>query len=141
MIKIFKIILNFFVSFFKIIEENSQINIVRSIEKNLNGEVMVNVSGLNSNNKCKMYPDQILRNMSIKNQFRSVDIKILESIVITEGDIFIESKEYYNNVELYILKSILYNQTWSLTANEIKNNLEIYYRINKRFLRKELDIN
>lgn len=137
---VFKKLLGLFVNFYKIVEENTKLNIIRLVGKDQDGNTKVFISPIGAKENCQIYPNQIINKSFIKDQFRPSDIKILESIIITEGDIFIDSKKYQGDEELYILKSILNHEEWLFTEKEIKENKEILNRLNTRYFKKQLNI-
>lgn len=137
--KIIDNFLNLFVSFFKIMEENKQITIVRSFDLDNNGLVKSNISPLGSEIIYSLYPYQIVQNIIMKSQFRSFDIKLLESVIFAEGDIFIHSKDYYQEDEVFTLQSVITKETWRATKQQILDNKELYLRLNKRYFDKHLN--
>ena len=133
MINIFKRFLGLFVNFFKIVEENRQVNVIRSISKDKEGYTVVFLSPITSEDSCQMYPFEIINQDFIKDQLRKSDIKILQSIITTEGDIHIGSKEYRGEKEVYTLRSVLSDEVWILTESELTNNKDVFNRLNKRY--------
>lgn len=133
---IYKIIIDVFISFFRVINENTQINILNSISKDNDGKTILFVSPLTSPDSYPIYPHQILVNDCLRNQFRKSDLKIIESLVISEGDIFFVEKEY-DHKSIYIsLKSIITNEMWNITEDQLINNSQLLNRLNIRFLKK-----
>ena len=132
--------LDMFLIFFKIINENIQVNILNSISKDKEGNTIISISPLTSNKTYQLYPHQIINNPFLKYQFRKQDIKIVESLVISEGDIFITEREYKDENSYVTLQSIINMEKWKVTESEILMNQELLMRINKRFFKQELTL-
>lgn len=127
-----------FTVIFKIVEEHKHINTICSIGKNTDGYTIIEVMPIGAAQACMLFPHQIIDQALIKKQFTQADIKLIKGILITEGDIFIESKEYRGNDELYFLRSLLDQEKWMLTSEQINAQKQIFNRINKRFFANEL---
>lgn len=140
MFKVYKEVTKLFSNFFKLIEENKQINIVRAIIKDDEGNTIIEFSPIGTNEKSKMSPYQFIKNPIIKKQFRLPDVKIIESILIAEGDIFFLSKDFNSDQELYNLKSYLSNEEWCMKIEDIMRNKNIFARLNKKYFDKNLNI-
>lgn len=130
---IFKNFINLLLTFFKVIDENKKLTIIQSIQKNAGGLMKITISPINSTGDYDIYPHEILQNNLMKKQFRTADLKVLEVILITEGDIFIEAKEYSSNEEIYYLKSKVDHNQWKLTKKQFLENKNICNRLNKRY--------
>jgi hypothetical protein len=137
----FKSFLNLFLNFFKVIEENQQLNIIRHIGKNDRGETIVLLSPISSNNTHQMFPHDIITQPLLKNQLRKPDIKLLEAVITCEGDIFFESIEYEDEREFLHLRSVLTNEHWRLCNNELLETPDIFNRINIRFKTTHINCN
>jgi|GEM_PF-3800976 len=131
-------LINIFVSFFKVINENSQINILRSVGKDNEGNTILFISPLTSPESYPIYPHQIINNHYLKSQFRKFDIKIIESLVVSEGDIFIVERKYNEDNSYIKLQSIISMETWSLPEENIINDIHLFNRINKRFFTRNM---
>lgn len=129
-------ITSFFISFFRIIEENQHINYITSIGKENNGLTVVFAKPLTSEGAIKLYPHMILSENYLKSQFRQSDIKLLEAIIVTEGDIFVDEVSYEENSDQIHLRSILSGEKWHCLTDEIKSNKDLANRINIRFANK-----
>lgn|SRR3990167_600313 len=127
-----------FTKSFQIFEESNQINQIKSVGKNENGYTTIEVKPVGTKNSYLLFPHQIMSQELLKKQFLPEDIKLTKTLLIAEGDIFVESKEYTRNNELYFLKSLLNQEKWILTRSEIKEQKNIYCRINIRFFDKSL---
>lgn len=121
--------------------ERKQINLIQSIGKDANGYTTINVAPVGSKNECEFYPHNIIEQPLLKKQFRLIDIKLIESVLIAEGDVFIESKEYRENMEFLVLSSKLDKKQWLMTSDQLRSQKEILHRINKRFFSENSFIN
>lgn len=133
--KVYQKFLGFFTKFFKMFEENKQINFIQSIGKCVDGYATVEVMPIGANQVCTLFPHQIMDQPLIKKQLVPTDVKLVKSLLIAEGDIFIEAKEYRDNDEFYFLRSLLDQEKWTLTRDQIEKQIDILQRINKRFFR------
>ena len=136
--KILSKIPELFGRFFKLIEENKQTNVIHSIGKDDKNQTVIFLAPIGSNKMAEMKPHQIIQEPCIKKQLQPSDLKLIESLLISEGDIFIESKEYKGDEEIFNLKSVLIDESWTLTESEIKNNKTIFNRLNKRYFVTQL---
>lgn len=133
-------LLNVFSGFFIIMNENSQLNIIKGINKNLDGKTLLTVGPINSDNSFDMTPYQIIKNGVFIKQFNKADIKLIKSLLISEGDIFITSKKYLDTDEVLTLESILDRQTWALTREELEKNKDILSRLNNKYFSHDLNL-
>ena len=124
---------------FEVFEENHQINLIQSIGKDSNGFSTVEVKPIGADHSFILFPYQIMNQNLIKKQFLPTDIKLIKALLIAEGDIFIESKEYHGNDEIYFLQSVLDQEKWTLTRTQIETQKNIFNRINKRFFNTSLN--
>jgi hypothetical protein len=136
---IFRKFLSLFGNFFKLIEENTQINIIKSLDKDNRGLTVAKISTLSSQSISELYPHYILSNNIIRSQFSDYDIQLLKAIAMAEGDFFIIAKEYVADKEIYILKSCLDKEIYKFEHHDLIENKKIFKRINKRFLTNNID--
>lgn len=139
--KIWRAYLDLFLNTFRLIEENKQTNTVQSIGKDKDGYTTIDVTPIGSNTAYQFYPHAIMEQPMLRKQMRSTDVRLIKSTLIAEGDIFIESKEYRENDEFFILQSKLDGEKWILTRDQLNANKDVLNRINKRFFSKDLFIN
>lgn len=136
--KVWKKLLELFTRTLKVAEEHKQMNLIQSIGKDDNGYATIDAVPTGSEQTCLFYPHQIINEPCIRKQFIPSDLKLLKGMLTVEGDIFIESKEYHEDTEIYSLRSLLNNQEWKLTRNQIQADKEILNRLNKRFFNHTL---
>lgn len=131
---VWKVLLGLFLMPFQLAAEYKQTNLIRSIGKDKNGYTIIDAVTVGSNQACELYPHHIMEKTFLKNQFRAADINAIKAALIAEGDIFIESKEYRENTEIFFLRSKLDEEKWMMTGEQISAHQDIFHRINKRFL-------
>ena len=138
---VLKILAGLFLTPFQLAAEYRQTHLIRSIGKDNNGYAIVDVITVGSNHACELYPHDIMEKSFLRSQFRTSDINVIKAALIAEGDIFIESKEYCENKELFFLQSKLDKEKWMLTDEQLSVQKTIINRINKRFLSRNTCIN
>jgi hypothetical protein len=132
-------LINKILGFFKLIEENQQIYLVKSLEKSEQGNTSICMGTLSNNNDHKFNCLDILNNITLKKQINSYDLKLIETIAMTEGDIIIESKSYENN-EIYYLRSVVSGETWQITKKQLEQNKMLLHRLNQQYFKHHLSI-
>lgn len=132
--------LNGLLGFFKIINENSQLNIIKSINKDNDGKILLEVGPINHENSINISPYLLIKNKVFIKQFNPSDVKLIKAFLMADGDVFITSKHYENNQEIFTLESALDAATWKITKEKIKMNKDIYSRLNKQYFKHELAI-
>jgi len=138
MISMWRKLLGLFTKTLKVLEEQKQMNLIQSVGKDDNGYATVDVIPVGNDQACTFFPHQIMSDPCIKTQFMPADLKLIKGMLTTEGDIFIESKEYCGDDEIYTLRSLLDNEQWKLTYKQIETQKQIRNRINKRFFSNSL---
>lgn len=141
MLKIISKILSPFSIFFRLIEDENEINVIKGIEKDRDGNSLVIVSPIGKDKHYSFYPHKILGSPQLRELFLAQDLKLIKAILITEGDIFITHKEFKSNHEIYSLTSHLDNSRWELSREDIFKNNELMLRINRRFSRDLSNLN
>lgn len=121
-------------SLFKLIEEIDTINILTTISTDARGMVQAHLSPMHSDQVSKLYPHKILANKLYTGFLSEKDIRLVKSLMLAEGDIFLLDIEYLNDKKTYHLTSHLTKESWHLTKDEINTNHAILSRMNKRFL-------
>lgn len=132
--------LNSFLVFFKIINENSQLNIIKGVSKDHNGKILLDVGPINHENSVSVSPYSLIKNKVFTKQFNPSDVKLIKAFLMADGDVFITSKHYENNQEIFGLESALDEKTWKITKEEIEVNKDLYSRLNKQYFKHELSI-
>ena len=132
--------LNSFLGFFKVLNENSQLNIIKSINKDHDRKILLEIGPINHENSANISPYSLLKNKVFIKQFNSSDIKLIKAILIADGDVFITAKNYEKNEEIFTLESALDGKIWKITKEGIKINKDVYSRLNKKYFRHELVI-
>jgi hypothetical protein len=138
---IWQAFLSLFLKPFQLAEEYRQTNLIRSIGKDKNGYAVIDVITVGSRRACELYPHQIMEKPFLRNQFRATDINVIKAALIAEGDIFIESKEYRENTEIFFLRSKVDEGEWMMTGEQLGSDKAIFHRINKRFLSQDICVN
>ena len=115
-------------SFFKIIEEGLHYNVIKSIQKVKNNVIFV-IGPVNSNNESRLSAFDILRSNIIKSQISESDLRAIKAVAVSEGDIYIQSKEYNNDDIIFHLKSILTKEEWNISLADLKKQDEILDRL------------
>lgn len=128
------------ISFFKLIEENHQVSVIDGIKKDENGLSTVSISPIFSHKSICMSARQAIENKIVRDQLRKSDIDLIKGILISEGDVFIASKVYRGNQEIYTLASPVTNEQWNIESEELKNNKDLLSRLNKRYFSLALNI-
>lgn len=125
---------NMFSGFFKIINENMQLNIIKSIYKDANGFTLIEIGPVNQASSTVIDPYSLWSKKIFKRQLRKSDIRIIKAIIIAEGDVFFTSKNYNENGEIMVLESVLDRTRWETTKSDLMKNHEILSRLNKKYL-------
>lgn len=129
-----------FLSFFKIIEENTQLNVITSVSRNKSGMLTFAIGPLTNDHSIDLTCIEILDQKSIKKQLHERDLRLVNLAAMGEGDIIVDSKEYNNDQEQYYLRSVLTNEKWRVTISELESNSEILGRLNKKYFNKILNL-
>jgi len=130
---LWKNLVSLFTKTFLILEEHKQATFIQSIGLDDNGYTIIDATPVGSDQACTFFPHQILSTPCIAKQFIPADIKLIKGMLTAEGDIFIDAKEYSNNDEIYSLRSLLNDEKWQLTREQIETQKQIFNRVNKRF--------
>ena len=130
--------------YFKFIEEHFHINVIRSITKDDGGNMIIEISPTHSGNCVFLKVSDFFQNYQFSNFLRPHDQKLIQLLLLCEGDIFIESKSFGNNMEstneCFNLVSALSKERWSLTKEQLSNSKELLARLNKKYLENELNL-
>lgn len=128
---IFTGIFNFITSCVKIIEEQSQVNTIASIDRNENGFVVFEIMPLNGENSCKLTAVDILKSKALSGQLRKTDIKLIKAVAYAEGDLFIKEKDYEEENEIFHLYSILTGEEDRVTREQLLSDKDVINGLNK----------
>lgn len=140
MLKLFKKVTHFITGYFKLIEEHSQLSTIRSIKSD-NGAILIKITPIYSEQGAYFTPEELLTKSCLTTTLNAKDILIIKALVLSRGDIFIESKSFGNQSEETLnLASILTQERWSLTQRELEADASLFSRLNIKFLKKELSI-
>ncbi len=123
-----------FSGFFKIINENSQLSIIKSIYKDISGFTLIEIGPVNQETSTVLDPYALWSKKIFKSQLRKSDIRIIKAIIISEGDVFITSKNYSEDGEVMVLESVLDKTRWEMTKSDVIENQEVLSRLNKKYL-------
>lgn len=130
--------------YFKLVEESAHVNEIRSITKDDSGNTVVEISPRNSNNSIFLKTSDFFKNYRFSNFLRPHDQKLIQLLLLCEGDIFIESKSFEplakNTSEILNLVSSLSKERWSLTKDQLINNKKLFSRLNKKYLENTLNL-
>lgn len=132
--------LNIFFGFFVIVNENSQFNVIKGINKNSNGNISLSVGPVNEDVCFEMSPYQVIKHNIFIKQFSKTDVKLIKSLLISEGDIFITAKKYHCDSEVLTLESPLDHKSWEMTKEELIKNKDIFSRLNAKYFSRQLDL-
>jgi len=137
--EVVKKLFDHFFNLFKFIEENTQIHIIKNISKNNNGQTLIEIGPITSNTTLKITIIELFKNKSLLNLLRQRDQFLLKTLVYAEGDIIILEKIYTNEgEEKYSLTSLISNEKWTLTANDLLKNTSLLSRLNINIFKKDL---
>jgi len=125
-------LLNKMFYFFKVIEEGLHYNVIKSIQKDKNNVIFV-IGPVNSNNESRLSAFDILRSNIIKSQISESDLKAIKAVAVSEGDLYIESKEYDNDNIRFQLRSVLTEEKWDISLSDLKKNSEILDRLHYKY--------
>ena len=124
--------------FFKLIEENTQIYLINTLSKNSQGLTVISI-GTQTDNKLDVTSIEILNNHLLKQQLNKKDLKLVEALIMSEGDIIIDSKEYKLDLEFYNLRSLITNERWLLSKEQILNDNHLLVRLNRQYFKYSPD--
>jgi hypothetical protein len=136
--------LNKLTSFFKLIEEHSQENIACGIIKNDTGELFLKIMPRGSNETTSVKISDFFVYNHYRSFLRKKEQRLIELLILCEGDIFLESKSFGNNKqggsEILNLTSVISKEKWSVTREELLQNNSLLTRLNKKYFTHELTI-
>lgn len=128
--------LKFFYNVYKTIDESIRRSYVIDIIVNEEGHINLGVGTEyreETSDNTYFSLENIKNTSLIYDQLCSKDKKLIDSLILAEGDIIITNFDY--ETDQFKLISLIYsNDIFSLTKNEIINNKYILNRINKRHL-------
>lgn len=139
--KIISCITQYLGSFFRIIEESSQINIISSIIKNDAGNTIFEIGSLSHDQHFKLGALDILKTPTIYSQLTKGDLKIVKAVAYCEGDILVDSKDYQaSGEEVFHLKSVISEEQWQLSKKQLLENKDVFNRLNKKYFHVEFTL-
>lgn len=133
-------IIDIFSSFFVIVNENSQLNVVKGINKKDVGESSLLVGPVNDDSTFELSPSQILKNPIFVKQFCKSDIKLIKSLLMSEGDVFVTGKNYINHREVFSLQSLVNKDEWEMTKEELSQDKSVLSRLNIKYFSLKIDL-
>lgn len=133
-------IIDIFSSFFVIVNENSQLNVVKGINKKDVGESSLLVGPVNDDSTFELTPAQIIKNPIFVKQFCKSDIKLIKSLLMSEGDVFVTGKNYINHREVFSLQSLVNKDEWEMTKEELSQDKSVLSRLNIKYFSLKIDL-
>ena len=115
--------------FFKLVEENIQLNIIKYLKKDQK-TVLIGIGSTNSDDVLELSAVDIIKNAPIFKSLAKNDQKLVKAILLAEGDIVLISKNFNQKQELLLLRSLLSGEEWNITQGALATNNEIKDRLN-----------
>jgi hypothetical protein len=141
-----KKIINYFscAKYFKFVEEHTQLNRIKSITKDNAGEILIEISPLGSSNVIRFKISDFNFHKNFVPYLSQKDRELIKLLATCEGDVFVESKSFsmenHLQQEVLSLCSIVSNETWVITKEDLLKNDDLMSRLNKKYFKKELTI-
>lgn len=142
--RIFRKFTNYFAcsKYFKFVEEHTQLNTINSIAKDNSGEIVIEISPLGSNNIISMKISDFFVCKNFTYYLSKKDHELVKLLLLCEGDVFVESRIFesksHNAEEILSLSSLLTDEKWTITKEELLKNNELLSRLNKKYFKQDL---